>query len=57
MKTTPVDFLAGLAIFALATLAAPAVPVTFQVNLAYQINNTSATFDPLNDTVVKGSVL
>jgi len=41
----------GLLMFMFVVAAASAVPVTFQVDLAYQITNSTPTFDPLNDTV------
>src|ERR1017187_1895201 len=51
MKTTPI-ILAACASFWLGNPARmSAVPVTFQVNLEYQITNALPTFDPLNDTV------
>jgi hypothetical protein len=40
-----------LVLLSSATLPASAVPVTFQVNMAYQITNPAPTFDPLNDKV------
>ena len=51
MKTSPIIGVACLAFLLIYNSRVSAVPVTFQVNLAYQITNDAPTFDPNNDTV------
>jgi hypothetical protein len=51
MKSTSIILASCAAFLFSATLPASAVPVTFRVNLEYQITNDSPTFDPNNDTV------
>jgi hypothetical protein len=57
MKITSA-FLAGCVVLLFSTITpAFAVPVKFEVNLAYQITNDFPTFDPANDTVeIRGSL-
>jgi len=51
MKNTSVILASCATLLFSATLPASAVPVTFRVNLEYQITNDAPTFDPNNDTV------
>jgi hypothetical protein len=51
MKITLVILASCAPLLFSATMSASAVPVTFQVNLEYQITNDTPTFDPNNDTV------
>jgi hypothetical protein len=46
----------GMATLLVSTAVTHSYPVTFQVNMDYQINNASPSFDAVNDTIeVKGS--
>ncbi|MGD0206817.1 MAG: hypothetical protein ABSC89_04340 [Verrucomicrobiota bacterium] len=51
MKNTSVILASCVTFLFSATMSASAVPVTFQVNLEYQVTNDTPTFDPNNDTV------